>query len=446
MRRTRTWLRKLQRYEARNVTFVDPDGRWPIVWQRAQGGWVWDVEGRRYLDLTAAFGVAAAGHGNGRVVRAAAEQARRLFHGMGDVHPHVPKVQLARELSRWTFERWSRRLPRRLQGRVIFGCSGFEAVEAALKTALLATGRAGVVAFEGSYHGLGYGALNVTHRDYFRRPFESQLRRFGAFVLYPRQPADLPRVRQQLEQIHRRSAVGAVLVEPVQGRGGIRVPPAGFLPMLREWCDARGALLIVDEIFTGFGRTGAWFACEHAGVVPDLICLGKALTGGFPLSACVGRADLMDAAWPPSAGEALHTSTFQGHPVGCAMALAQLRELRRLRLASKAARLGEWLVRQLRALPEIPGLCREVRGQGLMVGVELRWADGGPATPVVIETLKQMLKRGFLLLPEGEAGEVLAWTPPLIVKREQLGRAVAAFAEALEVAARRAGRGDGEAP
>jgi len=256
----------------------------------------------------------------------------------------------------------------------------------------------------------------------------------------------LPRVRQQLEQIHRRSAVGAVLVEPVQGRGGIRVPPAGFLPMLREWCDARGALLIVDEIFTGFGRTGAWFACEHAGVVPDLICLGKALTGGFPLSACVGRADLMDAAWPPSAGEALHTSTFQGHPVGCAMALAQLRELRRLRLASKAARLGEWLVRQLRALPEIPGLCREVRGQGLMVGVELRWADGGPATPVVIETLKQMLKRGFLLLPEGEAGEVLAWTPPLIVKREQLGRAVAAFAEALEVAARRAGRGDGEAP
>ncbi|MEJ5238743.1 aspartate aminotransferase family protein [Limisphaera sp. VF-2] len=430
------WLRRLARYEARNVTFVDPDGRWPVVWERARGVWVWDVEGRRYLDLTAAFGVAAAGHANPKVVRAACTQARRLLHGMGDVHPHPPKVELARALSRWTYERWTRGTTRRAHGRVILGCSGFEAVEVALKTAMRATGRAGVVAFEGSYHGLGYGALNVTHREYFWRPFEAQLRRFGSFVTYPRRAADLDEVWVQLDRAHRRRPVGAVLVEPVQGRGGIRVPPPEFLPMLRQWCEARGALLVVDEVFTGFGRTGAWFACEHSRVVPDLICLGKALTGGFPLSACVGRAEVMDAAWPASEGEALHTSTFQGHPVGCAMALAHLEELHRLKLAARAARVGEWLMERLRALPGLPGLEREVRGLGLMVGMELRWRDGRPATAVVVETLKRMLERGFLMLPEGAAGEVLAWTPPLTVPQRWLERAVTALEESLREAVR----------
>lgn len=441
MRRNADWLKRLTRYEARNVTFVDPDGRWPVVWERARGVWVWDVEGRRYLDLTAAFGVAAAGHANPRVVQAACRQARRLLHGMGDVHPHPPKVELARELSRWTYERWTRGTGRRERGRVVFGCSGFEAVEIALKTAMRATGRSGVVAFEGSYHGLGYGALNVTHREYFWRPFETQLRRFGTFVTYPRRPEELSEVWVQLDEAHRRCPVGAVLVEPVQGRGGIRVPPPGFLPMLQQWCEARGALLVVDEIFTGFGRTGAWFACEHSAVVPDLICLGKALTGGFPLSACVGRAEVMEAAWPASEGEALHTSTFQGHPVGCAMALAQLGELRRLGLAVRAARLGEWLMARLRALPEVAGVGQEVRGLGLMVGMELRWSDGTPATAVVVEALKRMLSRGFLMLPEGAVGEVLAWTPPLTVTERELGRAVRALEQSLREAVRRVSAG-----
>ena len=128
-----------------------------------------------------------------------------------------------------------------------------------------------------------------------------------------------------MRRLFRRERIGAVLVEPIQVRGGIDIPPPGFLPMLRRLCDEHQALLILDEIYTGFGRTGQWFACEHSATVPDLICLGKALTGGFPLSACVGRAELMDAAWPPSSGEAIHTSTFLGHPVGCAMALAQIR-------------------------------------------------------------------------------------------------------------------------
>ena len=154
-------------------------------------------------------------------------------------------------------------------------------------------------------------------------------------------------LERPIRQIFRRERIGAILVEPVQGRGGIQVPPGEFLPLLRKICDEHGALLILDEIFTGFGRTGKWFACEHTGVVPDLICLGKALTGGFPLSACVGRADLMDAAWPASRGEAIHTSTFLGHPVGCAMALAQIKEIERLELPQRSAELGAHLLKLL---------------------------------------------------------------------------------------------------
>ncbi|MEK7839351.1 MAG: aminotransferase class III-fold pyridoxal phosphate-dependent enzyme, partial [candidate division NC10 bacterium] len=134
---------------------------------------------------------------------------------------------------------------------------------------------------------------------------------------FPTKPADLAVVEQLTRRLIERGWVGAILVEPIQARGGINVPPPGFLPLLRRLCDEHKALLILDEIYTGFGRTGKWFACEHSGVVPDIICLGKALTGGFPLSACVGRTNVMDAAWPVSSGEAIHTSTFLGHPVGC---------------------------------------------------------------------------------------------------------------------------------
>src|SRR5580698_696749 len=153
------------------------DGSWPIVWERAQGTSVWDANGKKYLDLSAAFGVAAAGHANPNVVKAGQKQMAQLLHAMGDVHPHGKKADLARELSRVTFERWGKKT-----GKTIFCNSGFEAVEAALKTALLATGRPGVVAFTGGYHGLGYGALNATHRDFFRRPFHPQLRDFGNFA------------------------------------------------------------------------------------------------------------------------------------------------------------------------------------------------------------------------------------------------------------------------
>ncbi len=429
-------LQLLRDYESRNVTFQEPDGSWPIVWERAQGVQVWDTAGKKYLDLTAAFGVAAAGHANPRVVNAGQRQMGKLLHAMGDVHPHALKGQLARELSRLTFERWTNWPPgqrlksRAFSGKTIFCNSGFEAVEAALKTALLATGKQGVIAFEGAYHGLGYGTLNATHREHFRNPFRSQLREFGHFTTFPTQAGQLPKIERQLRQIFHREKIGAILVEPVQARGGINIPPPGFLPLLRQLCDEHGVLLILDEIYTGFGRTGKWFACEHSGVVPDLICMGKALTGGFPLSACVGRANLMDAAWPAATGEAIHTSTFLGHPVGCAMALAQISEIRRLKLCERSAELGKFLLDKLSQVQSLKFKI-EARGLGLMAGLELNRPDGRPATQISLNAIKALLQRGYLFLPEGEFANVLSFTPPLTITLAQLAKAGEALKKVL---------------
>ncbi|MCI0745838.1 MAG: aspartate aminotransferase family protein [Verrucomicrobia subdivision 3 bacterium] len=411
----------LRRYESPNVTFIEKDESWPIVWERARGVHVWDSAGKKYLDLTAGFGVCAAGHANSRVIKAGQRQMARLLHAMGDVHPHARKGELARELSRITFQRWSGQ-----PGRTILCNSGFEAVEAALKTALLATGKRGIVAFEGAYHGLGYGALNATHRALFRRPFTSQLGGFGRFIRYPTDADEIPIVRRAVEKALSGARIGAVLVEPVQGRGGIRVPPRVFLPMLRELCDRAGALLVVDEIYTGFARTGRWFACEHSGAIPDLICLGKALAGGFPISACVGRAELIERAWPASKGEAIHTSTFLGHPVGCAMALAQIREVEARRLDQRSAERGAYLLQLLGKVTN-PDLILEARGLGLMAGLELKTRQGQPATIATFNCVKEMLRLGFILLPEGEHGNVIGFTPPLIIAKAQLHATVNAL-------------------
>lgn len=422
--RTKQVLDQLADYESRNVTYVDADGTWPLVWERAKGVNVWDVEGRKYLDLTAAFGVAAAGHANPAVVRAGQWQMGHLLHAMGDVHPHALKGELARELSRLTFERWSRR---RAHGKVIFGSSGFEAVEAALKTARLATGRRHVIAFRGGYHGLGYGALNATHRDHFRKSFRNQLGGFGLFAGFPTNAPSLKKTERELKDLFHKQKISAVLVEPIQARGGINVPPSGFLARLRKLCDQHGALLVLDEIYTGFGRTGKWFACEHEAVTPDLVCLGKALTGGFPLSACVGRADVMDAAWPASDGEAIHTSTFLGHPVGCAMALAQLAEIDKRKLPAASLKFGKALLRELNKLVAPRGFNLAARGVGLMVGLEICKTDGSPATRESLEIVKRLLHRGFIILPEGEHANVIGFTPPLTISETQLTRSVRAL-------------------
>src|SRR5258706_8402712 len=224
---------RLARVESRNVTCLGPE---PIFWERASGANVWDVDGNRYVDLGAAFGVANVGHAHPRVVRAVAEQAAALLHGMGDVHPSAVKVELLEALAL--------RFPGGGPTRAVLGSSGSDAVEIALKTAALATGRAGVVAFAGGYHGLAIGALDATHRDDFRAPFAARLAHATAFARF----GDANDVRRVADTC--RADVGAVIVEPIQGRGGERVPPAGVFAELRPLCDAGGGLLGVGQGYT----------------------------------------------------------------------------------------------------------------------------------------------------------------------------------------------------
>lgn len=417
----------LRRYESRNITYVDSE--FPVFWARAEGTNVWDVDGNRFLDCTAAFGVAGLGHTNPSVREALITQAGGLFHAMGDVHPTPLKAELCARLSALTFERWGVG-----RGKTILGNSGFEAVESALKTSLLHSGKPGVIAFRGAYHGLGYGALEVGGMPYFRDPFRAQLKEFGAILPFPgciRCPygvaegfrleggdfpncstACLEKLEDEIEKTLNTRQIGAILVEPIQGRGGELVPPLDFLRMLRAVCDAHKVLLVLDEIYTGFNRTGALFACEHFGIVPDLICLGKGLTSGFPLSACVGRSDIMDA-WPESQGESLHTSTFLGNPLGCAMALASLREHEK---PETAARVRERGARLKRALCEIrsPHVA-DVRGVGLLIGMELN-LDGAAVNGLV----KRALRDGLILLQSGPAGNVLSFTPPFDISDEEI--------------------------
>jgi len=400
--KSRVLARQLRRYESRNITYVS--GHWPIFWQRASGANVWDVDGNRYIDLTAAFGVASVGHNNGRVVAALKAQAGKLLHAMGDVHPNELKLKLARELVGLTFGRWCRRVSAKRRsalhriaattspGRVVFANSGAEAVEVALKTAVMHSKRAGVIAFEGAYHGLTYGALDTTWRAHFRSPFTKQLGHFTAHVPFGRVP-DVANIED----------FGAVIVEPIQGRGGMVVPPDDFLPKLREFCDEHRLVMIFDEIYSGFCRAGRWFACEHWGVTPDVMCVGKALAGGLPISACIGRAEVMDS-WPESQGEAIHTSTFLGNPLGCAAALASLHEMKRMKLDKRSRELGKWLASRLAKIGK-------VRGKGLMLGLEV-----GDAVPLA----EKLLQRGILALPEGDHNEILGLTPPLVITKRQL--------------------------
>jgi 4-aminobutyrate aminotransferase-like enzyme len=360
----------------------------PIVWARAEGCTVEDVDGNRFMDLTAGFGVASVGHAHPTVVAAAKGQLDTLVHVMGDAYPETQRVLLLEALARKTG-----------LDRTILGSSGSDAVEAALKTARMATGRDGVVAFEAGYHGLSYGALQVTGYlpDQFRAPFTGQL---GDHVQHAPFGGEIPDL----------SGVGAVIVEPIQGRGGIRVPPEGWLLKLQEAAHDAGALFILDEIYTGFGRTGSWFAFQDLGLSPDLLCLGKGMAGGFPISACVGTAAAMDA-WGASTGMALHTQTFLGNPVGCAMALSCIGVLESVvpEVDAKSA----WLIGEL----EQRGYT--VQGRGLLLGVVL---------PRSLEVSRALLQRGFIALPAGERAEVLALTPPMTITCEELGQ----FLDALD--------------
>ena len=372
--RSRALGTRLRRAESRNVTFIGD--RFPVFWEEALGSNVRDVDGNVYLDLTGAFGVAFAGHRHPRVLRAAAEQQQRLAHGMGDIHPPAAKVELLERLA--GIAPWP-------DARAVLASAGSESVEIALKTAELCTEKSGVLAFERGYHGLTLGALATTHRDDFRAPFRRRLYGGVTFVPFPVSPEEASMSLEACERAFGdatggEAAIGAVLVEPVQGRGGVRIPPPGFFPELCVLARRYGAVVVADEVFTALGRCGAMFAGSLLGLDAHLICLGKALGGGFPLSACLGTAEVFDA-WPESAGEALHTSTFLGHPVACAASLAFLDVVESERLDQRAARMGKRLVARLRAALEGIEHVRDVRGLGLLAGIEIGSRGEGQRRP-----------------------------------------------------------------
>ena len=395
------------RYEARGVTYLGDD--YPVAWAEAHGALVTDVDGNRYIDLTAAFGVAAVGHTNANVRDAVVAQAHRLLHGMGDVHPADVKARLLERLAAIAPGDCS---------KTFFGSNGGDAIEFALKTALLATGRPRTLAFAGAYHGLSLGALPVAGIARFRDPFAALLDERTTWLPFPTAGASLDAALSDIEgALAGDPAIGAVVVEPVQGRAGVIVPPAGFLRGVRGLCDRFDAVLILDEIYTGFGRTGPMFACEREDVVPDVLCIGKALAGGLPLSAAIGRPSVVDA-WPMSEGEALHTSTFLGNPLACAAALAVLDEFARRPFLASVARREPWMRDALEALHAHP-VVAGVRGIGMLWAIE--FTDAATANRVV----RNGLQAGLILLQSGVAGTSITLAPPLVIEDDQLARAIA---------------------
>ena len=406
--RARELSRRLAEVEAPGINTLS--GEVPnILWHEARGANVLDVDGNRYIDLTAGFGVAAVGHRHPRVVEALRRQSAKLVHGLGDAAAHEPRLELAARL---------RELVAIDDARTYFAVSGADAVEVALKTAILATGRPAILAFESAYHGLTLGALAVTSRSEFRRPFAPYLHPHVRRLPYGCDP------QRFAAELDRDPRPGCVLVEPIAGREGILVPPAGWLRKLAAACRRRQVLLAVDEIFTGLGRTGRLFACEEEGVVPDLLCCGKALAGGLPIAAVVGHRELM-AAWRRG-GEALHTATFVAHPLACAAALATLEVLVDEDLPGRAARLGRELAERLDGWVGRYAAVVACCGRGLAWGVEL------VSAPVAAEFTARARRRGVLLLAGGPQGRIAQLVPPLTISERQLAAALALLENVLD--------------
>ncbi len=393
-----------------------PDGS--IVLSTGLGSNLIDVDGNRYVDLAQGFGAQLIGHRHGSIQRVLELQAGRLWQALGDVYPSDAKIGL--------LERLTALYPGRAQA--LLGQSGADAVSAALKTAALHTGRPGVIAFRGSYHGLSYGPLAACGlRESYRSPFAAQLNPAVSFVPFPTDADQAARALQLCAEHLVDGTVGAILVEPIEGRGGVLIPPDTFLTELKGLAVAHGALLIADEIWTGLGRSGSWLRMNELGAVPHLVCLGKGLGGGLPISACFGAAEVMQAWSQPE--EVVHTSTFAGTPLACATALALLDVLKRQDLPARSHALGARWLPELRAAVGTSPLVAEVRGQGLMIGIELSPRLAGGA----VTLQRALLERGYITSTGGGARDVLILTPALNVHEPLLAAFTSALAGTLRL-------------
>jgi acetylornithine/LysW-gamma-L-lysine aminotransferase len=362
----------------------------PIVITRGRGALVWDINGKEYIDCTGSYGVCIVGHCHPKVVEAIRKQAETLIscHGFfyNDVRSELLQkiVQIA---------------PKDLN-KVFLSNSGAEAVECAIKLARKFSGKPEIIAMMGAFHGKTMGALSATWDKKYREPFKPLVPEFKHVP-----PDSLEKVGEAITD-----KTAAILVEPIRGEGGIRVAPDDFLPGLREICDEKEVLLIFDEVQTGFGRTGKIFACEHWGVVPDILCLAKSVAGGLPLGVTVAREDVMS-----SFGVGEHSTTFGGNPLVCAAACAAIDVLVEERLWERAAKLGRYFKEELEVLRGRHGAVREVRGLGLMLGVEMRFD--------VLNIILKSMDRGVLILDAGR--NVLRFLPPLVIEREHIDRVIA---------------------
>ncbi len=370
--------------------------RQPVVIVRGEGSYVWDADGRRYLDLFSGWAVAALGHCHPKLTAAIREQAGELIYMANHMYTE-PQGRLARLLSEQSFG-----------GKSFFCNSGAEAVEAALKLARLHTPerRYKVIAFEDSFHGRTFGAISATGQSKYRQGFQPLLAGFEHLPLN-----DLDAVRGAIDD-----ETCGILVEPVQGEGGINLCSEEFLRGLRELCDEHGLVLILDEVQTGVGRTGKMFAYQHSGVVPDIMTLAKHLGGGMPIGAIVTKPEVAESLKPGT-----HASTYGGNPVTAAAACAVLETILEDRLLDNANEVGGYAVGKLRELQQSQPKIREVRGVGLMIGVDLNQAGADVA--------KACLDRGLLINCTHET--VLRLMPPLTVSREEIDEGVGILAEVL---------------
>ena len=369
-----------------------------IVYATARGSNVTDVDGNRYVDLAGGFGALLLGHRHPAIERVLTLQSERLWQALGDLYPSDAKVALLERLTR---------LYPKAGAKGILAQSGSDAVSAALKTAKLATGKPAVIAFSSAYHGLGYGPLAACGlRESYRAPFASELSPNVRFVPYPSDAKTAERSLDLSRKELGRGDVGAVLIEPVLGRGGVVTAHPGFLSTLQQLTHAAGALLIADEIWTGLGRAGCWLASLEQGAQPDLICLGKGLGGGLPVSAVVGS-EIAMLSWRREP-EVVHTSTFAGAPLAASTAIATLEVLSKEKLPERSASLGARYLEALRQAFSRSARVRAVRGTGLMLGIDL-----GEGAGVASLLMQRLLRRGYLVSTGGGQREVLVLTPPL---------------------------------
>jgi 4-aminobutyrate aminotransferase/(S)-3-amino-2-methylpropionate transaminase len=387
-----------------------------LVYTRAFGSNVFDADDNRYVDLAAGFGAILLGHCHPELTRCIADQASRLTQALGDVFPSTEKIVLQEMLAQ-------------VMGpgpyRVILGQSGADAVTAALKTAALATGLPGVIAFSGAYHGLSYAPLSLCGlRSSYKAPFAAQLNPHIHNLPYPSNADEAHQSLSEVARLLAQGTVGAVVIEPILGRGGCVIPPEGFLSNLIELTRKHRTVSIFDEIWTGLGRCGSLLYGRAIGAVPDIVCLGKGLGGGLPLSACIGHADVMQA-WQRD-DEVVHTSTFAGTPLATAAATCLLRILEHDGIIEQTLRRGELWIDALRErLSSLPSV-REIRGRGFMVGIDL-----GPRPGMAAKAASRLLSNGWITSTGGGLREVLILTPPLTISDQLLSSATSALHQSL---------------